>query len=143
MKTLVVTPTEETLQRLRNVMLSAPFELDWKSMLVEVASAPDAPTWETSDTAVYPDVKVYQVHPKLVIHPVTQQPLRTLVALCTSPTLVYRAGQLGNNVDHFEWVLSTSLQESRSVRSFVASMATTLVVHEGPFSFTNEMTIDH
>lgn len=137
---LVVVPTPETIGRLRQVFDMAPFSPVYDKMLLEIASSSSTPSWNADSTRVYSDVKVRRVDAQSRF--LDDIATRILVADCSSPSLSARAAELGASFDKFPWVITTDLQVSRTVRVFLASLNNTLVLHEGPFSFTGEIVLE-
>lgn len=140
---LVVQPTQDTIERLRSIFMSAPFSLAFDKMFIEICTAEvpegQALPWTERHGDVYTDVKVLSLEPHHRY--LDNVPTRILMASTKSQQLSDRASELGGDFKHFPWVLTTDLQASSTVRSFLASVATTMVVHEGPFSFTGEITL--
>jgi hypothetical protein len=143
MKThLVVTPTQETFNRLDDIMTSAPFGLDMKTMFIEIAQTADErlPLWQAQPDVVYDDVKV--VHVQLEHVELEHHSLRQLSCTVKSPLLLKRAQETYGNswVPHeVRWILARDIQPSRTARVFIASLTDILIYREHPFSFTDEM----
>lgn len=144
--TLVVTPTSRTRERLQNMMLSAPFALEFDQMLISlvttITSGEQLP-WEVNPWATYDDVRVVELHPKLVWKEEGYY-VRVLRATVSSEQLTRRSIVLEQPAELFGWVLTNTMQESRPVRSFLASFADALIHHEEePFSFSNEQVVTY
>lgn len=139
---LVVLPTQDTVARLRKVFDMAPFSPVYEKMILEICSADGGPApWTEQPSNVYTDVKVVKIEAQARY--LENIPTRILVADCVSPSLSARAREFGASLEKFPWVITTDLQVSRTVRVFLASLNNTMVLHEAPFSFTGEVTLQN
>lgn len=135
MKTLVVTPTPATLERLKMVFMNAPLTIDWATLLVPLA------------TGVKPEVKptsnVYQARVKQVS--VLYDKIRQtseLVAVLDSPEMAKRSIDCGMAYDYLHKLILVPYAPalSQPVRNFLVSVSDTLVLREShvPFTFQTE-----
>jgi hypothetical protein len=137
---LVVTPTDETIRRVRAIVESTVLELDTDLMHIEIAgseSAP-APAWAQMPDTTYADVKVKDVIVDTQI--ATNGAISRLVAVCESQLLNDRRKMLGlPPAPGFTWILKYDVPPGRSARLVITTLIDVLVFREGPFSFSDEM----
>lgn len=139
MKELTVTPTQSTLQKLSNMMLSAPFTLDTTTSSLQIVKTSMAPAPDLSRDAVYSDIVVENVKLQRLGDIVTEYTPVSLVAVCSSYSLLQRCKQLSLiTTGEFNWVLKRDFPPGRSSRIFLSSLTDMLIYREGPYEFSNE-----
>jgi hypothetical protein len=138
---LVVTPTQETIQRVQDIVQSTVLGLDTSLMAIEIAASeayPPPEGWLAQPEMTYSDVQVKDVIVDTVI--ATNGAITRLVAACWSSQLNERRRSLGlGGVTQFQWVLKYDVPPGRSVKLTITHLTDILVYREGPFSFSEEM----
>jgi hypothetical protein len=136
MKTLVVIPTLETRERLQEIMGSAPFTVDWETLLVPLAHIP-------SGTSVTPTNTLYEARFKSfqVMFDRFRQSAE-LVGVLDSPGMLKRSIDCGMG---YEFLLKLVFlpyapAQSQPIRNFIVSVSDILVIKEEhkPFTFQRE-----
>lgn len=138
MKALTITPIQATQQKLTNMMLSAPFTLDLATSSLLVVRTAMAPAPDLDRNIVYSDVRIENVRLKRLGEATEYTPV-SLIAMCSSESLMQRCKQLGLNVTgEFNWILKNDFPPGRSSRVFLSSLTDMLIYREGPYEFSNE-----
>jgi hypothetical protein len=138
---LVVTPTPETIQRVKDSVQGTVLELDTDLMAIEIAASeayPPPQGWLAQPQMTYSDVQVKDLIVDTMI--ATNGAITRLVAHCWSQTLNERRKSLGlGGVTAFQWIMKYDVPPGRSVKLTIAHLTDILVYREGPFSFSDEM----
>lgn len=136
MRTLVVVPTPETVARLQAIFGSAPFTVDWSTLLVPLAHLP-------AGRDVEPSTQVYSARFKaLQIMFDRFRQAAELVGVLESPELLERSIDCGMSYDFVLKLIFLPYAPalSQTVRNFTVSVSDTLVLKEEhqPFTFQRE-----
>lgn len=137
---LVVSPTQETIRRIQEIVESTILSINSDLMNVEIAACEHAPEhlWTVMPDVTYADLQVKDVQIDTQI--ATNGAISRLVAVCESRLLNDRRKTMGlPPVAFFPWVLKYDVPPGRSTRLVIAHLTDTLVSREGAFSFSDEM----
>lgn len=138
MKTLVTVPTAETKARLRAIFLSAPLSIDLDQLYVPLAVVQDTPVGGFISGQVFTA--------KFIAYKVMfdeQRNRAELVGLLDSESMRARSVAMGM-VPEYELkciFLEHAPAQSMAIRNFNVSVADTLVMKEGPFTFEKEFLV--
>jgi hypothetical protein len=142
---VVTLPTPETLRRLEDILMSSPLEINpFETFHVTLYVAPDLMMQEF---AIRPSEQylgqVINFYPWYDSFDHSSK----LVAFLDSPQMVLRNIELSGGTSRYSYqphltFVSKMPPLSMSIKPFIVSVADTLVLNEGPFTFQGEYVLD-
>lgn len=132
---LVSVPSDQTIQRLQQILSGSPIEIKWDMICMQVAESNQSKSWKPDDGASY---DVFFKDFGIRYDPETGQSF--LVGFMGGTALDARSKALGMGADYLPCIMfNDGAQLGRTNKSFITSVATTLVTREDkPFTFGAE-----